>query len=194
MEAGGTWVAGPFTDIRNAEAAKFQHAPYGVLEEWAGVTNVYEIPGDPRQFKSVWARGGGFEGSLWYDSFELKGAEALATYTEGPMKGLAAVVTRKIGKGRIILLGTLPEPRALGELLLRAASDAGVAAPPSASPNLLVVPREGSAGRGIVAVELEGKPASLVLDAPATDLLTGREHAPGTLELAPFAVVVLQNR
>jgi beta-galactosidase GanA len=187
-------MAGPFTDVRNAEAAKFQGAPYGVLEEWAGVRNVYEIPGDPRQFRAAWARGGDFEGSLWYDCFELKGAEALATYTEGPMKGLAAIVTRKLGKGRILLLGTLPEPRALGELLLRTASESGVAAPPTGSPHLLIVPREGAAGRGTIAVELEGKPATLVLDTPAKDLLTGKEHARGTVEIPPFGVVVLQNR
>ncbi len=194
IEAGGTWMAGPFTDVRNAEAAKFQHAPFGVLEDWAGVKDVYEIPGDPRPFKASWARGGDFEGSLWYDCFELKGAEAVATYTEGPMKGLAAIVTRKIGKGRIVLLGTLPEPRALGEILLRTASESGVAAPPAGSPHLLIVPRDGAAGRGTIAVELEGKPASMVLDAPARDLLTGREHGRGTVEIAPFGVVVLQNR
>jgi hypothetical protein len=42
-------------------------------------------------------------------------------------------------------------------------------------------------------VELEGKPASLVLDAPARDLLTGKEHGKGTVEIPPFGVVVMQN-
>ncbi len=194
MTAGGTWVAGPLTDTRNSDAAKYTHAPYGVLEEWAGVRGVYEIPGDPRQFRARWERGGEFEGSLWYDSFELKGGTALATYTEGPMKGAAVIVQRKIGNGRIIVLGTLPEAAALTELLLRTAAEAGAAAPSIASPNLLVVPRAGSAGRGLIAVELEGRVASMDLDTPGTDLLSGRAHPRGTVEIPPYGVVVLKSK
>jgi beta-galactosidase len=193
IESGGTWVAGPFTDVRNADAAKFTHAPYGVLEDWTGARNVYEIPGDPRQFRASWAGGGDFEGSLWYDSFAPGAAEAMATYAEGPMKGLAAIVTRKMGKGRIILLGTLPEPAALGDLLARVAADAGLAAPPVASPHLLVAPREGTAGRGVVAVEMAGREASLAVAKKSVDLISGNTHAPGTVTVPAYGVVVLRE-
>jgi len=193
IEAGGTWIAGPFTDTRNADAAKYTHAPFGVLEKWAGVRTVYEMPGDPRQFKVRWDRGGEFEGSLWYDSFEVAGAESLAEYTEGPMKGLAAVVTRKVGRGRIVLMGTMPEPEALSGFLLRTAAEAGVTVPAMGSPHLLVVPRDGKAGKGLVAVELEGKTASLTLAVKARDLVSGRDLPAGVVELPPYGVLVLQE-
>ena len=109
------------------------------------------------------------------------------------MKGLAAIVTRKIGKGRIIVMGTLPEPSAFGPFLLRAASAAGVAAPATASTNLLVVPREGQAGRGLAAVELEGKAGSVTIARPARDLVAGRDYPQGGILVPPHGVLVLQE-
>ncbi|MCE5258661.1 MAG: beta-galactosidase, partial [Chloroflexi bacterium] len=43
VEGGGTWVVGPLSDIRTLEATKYQHAPYGHLEDWAGITCRYEL-------------------------------------------------------------------------------------------------------------------------------------------------------
>ncbi len=193
IEAGGTWVAGPLTDVRNGDAAKSIHATYGVLEDWCGVKTKYEIPGDPHQFTARWREGGTFTGSLWYDSYDLAGAEALATYEEGPMQGLAAVACRRRGRGRIVLLGTLPEPAAWGAFLLRLAAEAGVAAPVTASPGLLAVPRSGEAGDGLVAVELQGRPATLDLGSGMRDLLTQTRHEKGTIGIPPHGVVVLRN-
>jgi beta-galactosidase GanA len=190
---GGTWMAGPFTDIRDLDAGKFAHAPYGSLEAWAGVSGRYEIPGNTRPFKFRWHDGREAEGAIWYDSFDLRGGRALATYTEGPMKGLAAVVERRIGKGRIIVLGTQLSPGDYKALLLVLAAAAGVRPAAEASPNLLVVPRAGKAGRGRVAVETANQPATLKLEHPALDLLTGRLHK-DAVSIPPYGVVVLKDR
>jgi len=191
IEDGGVWIVGPFTDIRTPDATKFKHSPYGSLEDWAGVYCKYEIPGDPRSFTVRWNDGSECEGSVWFDSLELRGAEGLAVYADGPLAGLAAVARNKLGKGRIIILGTMPSPEALQSLLLAVARDAGVSPVAEASENLIVVPRKGSAGRGMVAIEVENRPATLVLPRPMTDLLTGVTHS-GTLEIAPYAVMVLR--
>lgn len=193
IRAGGVWIAGPLTDVRTLDAAKFTHAPYGSLETWAGVRTVYEIPGDPRAFGLRWEDGREAKGSLWFDSYELRGGRALATYTEGPMKGLAAVVERKIGKGRIILLGTQPGPEDYQKLLAAAAAGARVKPAAEASSNLLVVPRAGKAGRGCVAVETANQPATLKLDRPAVNLLTGCAHR-DSIAIPPYGVVVLKDR
>ena len=99
IEEGGVWVAGPMTDVRTLDGAKFTHAPYGSLEEWAGVTCRHEIPCDPRNFGLEWADGRRSESSVWADGLELNGAEALAVYHEGPNKGLAAVTRPQDGQG-----------------------------------------------------------------------------------------------
>jgi beta-galactosidase GanA len=192
IRAGGTWIAGPFTDIRDTEAAKFPHAPYGTLEEWAGVRVRFEIPGDPRGFGLQWKDGGDMQGSVWFDSYDLAGGRALATYTEGPMKGLAAVVERKIGKGRLILLGTQLPPEEYKKLLASAAEKAGVKPVAEAGPTLLVVPRAGRAGRGRVVVETGNQEAALQLERPAVNLLTGRTHR-GAVTVPPYGVMVLKD-
>jgi beta-galactosidase GanA len=191
IEAGGTWIAGPLTDVRDAGAAKFRHAPYGVLEDWAAAYCRFDLPGDPRQFALKWTDGSECIGSIWYDALEPRGSEPLATYTEGPMTGLAAVVGRKMGKGRIVLLGTMPQPCALAKAVLDIAGQAGVAPVAEASPNLLVVPREGKAGEGWVVVELQRQSGSLTLPRPATDLLTRRKLS-GKIEIPPYGVMVLK--
>ncbi|NLE67501.1 MAG: beta-galactosidase [Lentisphaerae bacterium] len=192
IRAGGAWVAGPFTDIRDTEATKFPHGPYGSMEEWAGVRVRYEIPGDPRTFGLRFSDGAETQGSLWFDSYELAGGRALALYTEGPMKGLAAAVERKIGKGRIILLGTQLPPAAYLDLFAGIAAKAGVKPVAEADPNLLVVPREGPAGRGRVVVETGNRKASLKIERPVINLLTGRRHV-DVLNLPPCGVAVLKE-
>jgi len=186
IRAGGTWVAGPMTDNRTLHATKYRIAPFSVLEDWASVRVKHQIPGDPRDFGVRWTDGRDSKGSIWYDGLEPSEAETLATYTEGPVAGLSAVVRRAMGKGQIVLLGTMPQPddfRAyLAELI-----------PPAirATDNVLAVPRSGPGGKGMVIVELHNRPGSVDLPSPGTDLLT-RKTVSGKLEIAPCGVYVIQ--
>jgi len=191
IEQGGTWIAGPLTDIRNPDGAKFTHSPYGSLEEWAGIYCKYQIPGEPRDFGVEYSDGTQSQGSLWYDTLEPSDCEVLATYTEGPGAGLAAITSRKMGKGRIIVLGTLPRPEDLLKLFASAAAEADVHPVADASDNLLVVPRSGEAGEGLMLVEYENRPARIALPKPATDLLTGQTES-GEIEVEPYGVKVLK--
>ena len=156
-----------------------------------GVYCKYKIPGDPRDFAFCWSDGVESVGSIWYDGFEGQGAEVLATYVEGPLKGLAAVVRRKIGKGEIVLLGTMPRREELRKLLLSVCSQVGIEPLVQASANLVVVPRRGNGEEGLVAVEIENRPASLVLSRSAKDLLTGRRYS-DNVEVQPYGVMVLK--
>ena len=66
---------------------------------------------------------------MWFDSLELRDCEALAVYADGPGEGLAAATVRKMGKGRIIVLGTLPSKEDLIRMLAPIATEAGVEPP-----------------------------------------------------------------
>ncbi len=189
--AGGVWIAGPLTDIRKLDATKFVHAPFGSLEEWTGAYCRYELPGLPRDFKMKWKSGSSSFGSLWYDVFDSRDAEPLAVYTEGPGKGLASVVRQKVGKGAIILLGTLPLKEELLKIVEDATRGTGVASGPEASPNLLAVRREGAELSGMIAVETAGKPATVRLERAMRNLLNGKMLKAGTAKVAPFEVMVL---
>jgi beta-galactosidase GanA len=188
IEKGGIWIAGPLTDIRTVDATKFTHSPFGTLEEWAGVYTKYEIPADPHEFTFRWNDGRESTGSSWYSAFEPRGAEVLATYGDGPMEGLAAVTRNKLGKGEVITLGTMPPMDDIKRLLW----NVGIAPFAGATSNLLVVRRSGAVGSGLIAVELENRPAMLTLDTPMTNLLNGQRYT-GVVDLEPYAVMVLQQ-
>lgn len=187
IEAGGTWIVGPLSDNRTLHATKFTHSPYGSLEDWAGVRSRHEIPADPREFSLRWADGRESQGSIWYDGLELRGAEALAEFTEYPFQGLAAVTRRRMGKGQVIMLGTMPQPAELQALLM----EAGASPVAQAPENLMVVPRTGSGGQGLVVVEVENRLGTLTLPSPMTNLLTGKEVR-GTVDVSQYAVMVLK--
>jgi len=193
IKAGGIWIAGPLTDVRDQSYAKYRHAPYGSLEEWAGFRSKFEIPGDPRQFKFRMGKSGAPQsGSVWYDAMEAVGCTVLARYIEGPMKGGAAIIERPMGKGRIVVLGTMPEPSAFVNLVRTCAKKAGIAPAASASRNLLCVPRSGNGLCGMVVVEHENKAGTLTLSKPAKDLISGKAHAQGTVKVKPYGVLVLK--
>jgi beta-galactosidase GanA len=191
IEDGGTWVAGPFTDIRTMDGAKPMHAPFGSLEEWAGVYCRYELPGEPREFTMEWADGRTSPGALWYCGFESKDAATLARYQDGPLSGLAAITETKCGQGRIIVLGTLPPAQDLQQLMVELAGQHDVFPAATATSNVLVAPREGEAGKGAVVIEIENRPGTLSLPGEAYDLLSGETHS-GTIEIAPYQVLVLE--
>ena len=192
IEAGGTWVAGPFSDVRTLEGTKPANAPFGCVEEWGNVFCKYEIPGEPREFPIRWADGTTSHGSLWHTGFEPRGANVLAHYTEGPLEGLAAITEVKVGNGRLIILGTLCVPDDLRKLLLHVAAQCGIHPAATATPNVLAVPRKGSAGAGAVIIELENRPGTLRLHSPGQDLLSGKLYS-DEIQIHPYQVLVLQS-
>jgi beta-galactosidase GanA len=191
VKAGGIWITGPLSDNLTMDAAKFKHSPFGSLEQLTETYCNYQIPGDPKDFALRWADGSESCGSIWYDGFEAGEAEVLATYTEQPLKGLAAVLRKKVGKGQIILLGTMPKQEDLKKLMLSVCGQAGIEPAAEASSNLLVVPRKGKAGEGLIAVEFENRSAALTLARGAVDLLTGKKHN-GKVKIQPYGVMVLK--
>lgn len=194
VQGGGTWIAGPLTDVRTAEAVRYLHSPFGHLESWAGVHSPFYIPGHPRTFAMRWADGRESKGSVWFDALEPRGCESLATYSEGPLSGLAAITRHRVGKGRIILLGTMPSGDDFARLAIDACTAAGIAPSTSASPNVLVVPRvarnDASQVQGLMIVEMANQPGQLTLPQPVTDLLTGR-RLEGSVPVKPYEAMVL---
>ena len=109
----------------------------------------------------------------------------------GPLAGLAAATIRRVGDGRIVMLGTLPRAAELQTLLIELGAECDVHPVSDASGNLLVVPRSGPAGEGVMLVELENRPATIELERPATDILTG-ETLHGRVDIPSYGVAVLR--
>lgn len=192
VKSGGTWVVGPLTDVRNICGARYQNRFYGIIEDLTGVKWEYGVPDREGRIRAQWADGTPFEGTLWYEVSEDCGEDALVKVTEGhkAINGHSIVYSRSVGKGRIILLGTVPSETDMQRLISEACKLSGITLP-TVSGEVMVAPREGEAGRGLILTEYGSKPARFVLPEPMTDLLTGRKLS-GEIEIEPYEVLVLQ--
>ena len=56
----------------------------------------------------------------------------------------------------------------------------------------VVAPGGGEAGRGVMLVEYENRPAAITLEKPMTELITGAKYE-GRVELKPYDVLVLKE-
>ena len=182
VKGGGTWIVGPMTDMMNGDVSKYTHAPYGFLEEFAGVYTKYQKPLDNDVFKAKWQDGQNCSISTYFDAFECnEGTKALAAYDGGEFGGYAVVTERAVGKGKVIVLGSVPSHDGLRRLI-------GLAPVAPASENVILTKRSGGAS-GIVAVEVKNQAGYVELDGEYLELISGKKTS-GRVELPPHGVKV----
>lgn len=182
VEGGGVWIVGPMSDVMNGEVTKFTHAPFGSLEEFAGVYTKYQKPFDSDAFKAEWADGTECKISTCYDAFECKdGTESLAFYDGGEFDGLSVITRRKVGKGWVILVGSVISH---GDML-RLTGKKPIA---EASGNIILTERENGV---ICAVETQNAAGFVALNGKYKDLISG-EIFTGKTEIEPYGALVLK--
>jgi len=196
IESGGVWVAGPLTGIRDQSCGKLEKGPLGELEDWAGIHCTYQIPAkEEYNFDMRLSDGGAFNGEKWFEAYTIKSDDTKpwAIYTDQAyeLAGYAAVIARKVGKGWIVLLGTIPTEESMLQLLERIIPIAGISASYSNSANVLGVARSGAAGEGLVGIEYTNQPGTLWVPRPGVDLLTG-EKVDGRVSMEPYGVRVIR--
>ena len=185
VKNGGTWIVGPMSDIMDSNVCKYTAAPFGFLEELGGVYTKYQKPIDNDVFKARWTNDGDCRVSVCFDAYECKeGTEtkSLAHYVEGEFTPLSVITERKVGKGKVILVGSVIS----GGDLLRLVNRAPIA---EASDNVILVERSGKQS-GIIVVEAENKGGYIVLDGEYTDLISGKRIS-GKYDVLPYEVLVL---
>lgn len=184
VKAGGTWIVGPMSDIMDANISKYTHAPYSFLEEIAGVYTKYQKPIDNDVFKAEWQSGEDCFVSVCYDAYECKeGTTSLARYVVGEFAPLSVITERNVGKGKVILVGSVISHEDLRRL---------VNIPPiaEASENIVLTERTGE-HNCLIAIEIENKHGYLMLDRVYTDILSGRALQ-GKVVVNPYEVLVLK--
>ncbi|WP_307818547.1 beta-galactosidase [Streptomyces sp. MBT62] len=148
-------------------------------------------PGDSRSLHYA-----GYSGTAtdWQDIIDLVGAEPLATYTDGELKGGSAATRHRLGNGTATYLGTSPDRETLRRLLLDIVGDAGVA-PVLDTPQGVEAVRRGAY---LFLLNHTADEATVDLGAlphQAVDLL-GADTQPAVtdgLHLPPFGVAVLHD-
>ena len=184
VRAGGTWIVGPMSGFLTEDTGKFADSPYPFLERFAGVWVKYQKPIGNDVWKAVWQDGSALGISTCYDALETPDSTPLAVYQGDEFDGYAAIAERRIGNGRVILLGTLPDAAAVRRLT-------GLAPIAEASDNLDLTERSG-AHAGLIAVEVQNKTGTLTLPGVYHDIIRDRRLS-GTVTVQPYEVLVLEK-
>ncbi len=183
IKEGGIWIVGPMTDVMDGAVSRYTSAPYSFLEELAGVYVKYQKPVDNDVFKAKWKGGSECKISTCFDAFEcLDGTESLARYSDGEFAGYSVITERKIGKGKLILVGSVISQKDLLHLVNK---------PPiaEASENIILFERDNGI---ITAVETENASGYIDLQGEYTDILSGRKLT-DKIDINPYKVLVLKR-
>ncbi|MFT0802251.1 beta-galactosidase [Bacillus swezeyi] len=193
-EDGGIWIAGPLTGGRTEHHTIHTDCGLGDLEKCAGVKTLFTYPMDERNTIGK-AFGVKAPLSLWSAVFEAGHAEAVGIIEKGAAPGKAFITEHKRGKGKIVMLGSMPAGEAgdimLKKLISHYAEEAGVTQGTDVTPGTIVAPRRGPDGIVWVVVNMDGKGGEVMLPEDGTDLISG-ERSANRLKLTPYEYRVIQ--
>ena len=153
---------------------------------------MYGIPDREGRVAVQWNDGDAFHGDKWYDVFDESPENTLAVYTEGHSAfiGKSAIISRTVGKGRVIIVGTIPSYDDMKRIVAMSCDLAGVEHGRSEG-SVMVSPRRGSRN-GLILIEYANAPGAYELSREMKNLLTGATCS-GRLELAPYEIAVLEE-
>ncbi|MEE1764838.1 beta-galactosidase, partial [Streptomyces sp. SP18BB07] len=109
---------------------------------------------------------------LWTERLRLAGAEAVATYADGPLAGVPAITRHSYGSGTAWYLATHPDPTTLATVLERIREEAGVRPEHDVPAGIEVVRRRGAEADYLFLIDHAGHGAEI--PAEGVELLTGK--------------------
>ncbi len=198
VKQGGHLVLGPRSGMKNEYDALWPQRQPGPLEELLGgrVQEFYALDAPITTTSAAGAAEG--KGAVWAEMLvsQQQATTVVAKYTTSPgsagwLDGQPAILTRRVGKGRVTYVGFWPDASTLEALTTGWLKDAGVAALlPGVPADVEVCVREGSGRRVFILINHGASTQHVALPAAMTNLLEGASTS--SLELAPHGVAVLQ--
>ncbi|MBR7830776.1 beta-galactosidase [Actinospica sp. MGRD01-02] len=177
VTGGGTLVVSYFSGIVDEDDAVHLGGYPGVLREMLGLSIGEFLPLRLGERAALTMTAESY-GTVWSEEIELRGAEAVHSFADGPAAGGPAVTRNRLDDGTVWYVATSPDPATLREILRGAAADAGVAFDTANPDTLEVVRRQSADGTSyLFAINHSDSPAPL--SAVGRDLLTGTPHAAG---------------
>jgi beta-galactosidase GanA len=174
VKNGGVWVAGPMTDIRTAIGTKYKTSPYGSLENITGARLSYILPDDEGKITLVNEENESIHGRAIYELFEKGDFEPWLTVKSGhsALIGKCAAFVKRIGKGYVVMLGTLPEEKELLRIIKKAAclADACVY---DVDDGIMVTRRVCNDDTLYIVASIGGKEGEFRFDGEYKDILSG---------------------
>lgn len=194
VEEGGVWVTGPMTDIRNDIGAHYLDKAMGLLEEMLGITLNNQIPNNGKYLTADHPDGRPADLGPWVETYTLpENGKTIVKIASGHSALVGQTVIGEVpyGKGKVIIVGTMPSDIGLSHLIRHALEEAAVT-PYETEGSLLVIPREGEE-EGLILCETAFEPAKICLKQDMVNVLTGEEVS-GELTVAPYDVVILKTK
>jgi beta-galactosidase len=188
--AGGTLVVGFHSGAVDANCHVRLGGYPGAFREPLGVRTDELFPLLPGE--SLGLSDGG-TASLWSERVHLEGAEAVTSYTSGPLAGVPAVTRHTHGEGTAWYLATHPDPATLAGLLDRIRREAGVEPVRETPDGVEAVLRRGEDADYLFLINHGERNAEVQVAASATELLSGRSAEGGRVTVAPGEVAVVRE-
>ncbi len=188
VRAGGTALITYFSGIVDEHDRVLPGGYPGAFRELLGIWVEEFHPLLPEQ--EVRLDDGG-TGSVWTEHLHLCGAQAVATYSDGPQAGLAALTRHAVGEGAAWYVATELDDDARVRLVRRVLDEAGVRPVTRAPSGVEVVRRSHEQGPSYLFV-LNHRDAMVEVDAAGVDLLTGAEVS-GRITVPPGGVAVVRE-
>lgn len=130
----------------------------------------------------------------WQDELSIDGAEVLLEYATGDLAGHPAVLSHRVGEGRVVYLGTEPSAALREAIIADVVQEAGVRAPHAAPPGVEVVERRHEAESFLFFLNHTTDAQEIRVSDPGTEMLSGRQlHSGDTLTLDPRGVAVVRH-
>ncbi len=195
VNKGGTWVVGPMTDIRNFDGAHIVEGAMGMVEKMTGCALLYQIPDSENIIQCKWSDGSAFTPEEYLMIFDApEDSEKIVTVEEGysSLCGKTLVFSKKVGKGKVIVLGARPAKEDMEKILDIALKESGAL---SFDVKGAVIPalREGEGACGIALQEIDGKEGKIFFEGKYTDILTDREYT-DSMALSPYQTAILVKK
>ncbi|KHF33308.1 Beta-galactosidase YesZ [Paenibacillus sp. P1XP2] len=194
VENGGIWIVGPLTSIRTEEHTVPTDAGLGGLEPFAGAETVFTYAMDGTGTLGE-AFGMKAPLSLWSTVFEVSEAISMGNLSGGPSPGLSFLTEVKRGKGKLVLLGSMPAGddgnEMLERMLIHYGNEANVTRRADTTKGTIVAPRVSETEELWVIVNMNGEGGSVTLPHEGTDKISGAIVSAGKLEVGPYEYRVI---
>ena len=192
VRGGGHLVLGPRSGVKNESSSLWTMGQPGPLAALLGAhIDQTEVLAKPVALEGSL---GAMTANIWAERVaeDARELETIVNYAKSDdwLDRAAAVVSRRVGKGRITYVGALLDDDGMARVAAWAASGAG-AAPlwPEVPKGVEVMARSGPKGRTYVAINWTDAPQTVKLPAPMKDLLSGGAVSSFTLNRYDVAVV-----
>jgi beta-galactosidase GanA len=193
VKNGGVWVTGPLTDIRTAIGTKYKTSPYGYLEKILDEKLDYIMPNDGGRITLENELGEEVQGRGVYELFGLKDAESILTVKKGhsAIVGKSASFIKKVGKGYVIMLGTMPAFEELHRII-RKAVDLSGAERYEADHGIVVTKRVKDGDTLYIVAQTMERDGTYRFEGECEDILSG-ERFKDKIDFKPYELHILRK-